>query len=278
MSWCLWLLQKGEQQAIRQLLLPIVSCPMSRFTAPASMAPKAPCKASRAELTRIRHTAGPPLLAEVVLLSQSSPPETWRCSVTKTPPPGSSRVAAGIQKLPQPTALFVWLGREVTHALFARQRTTRQHPQWSWRRGFVHKTILITKLLGPCFKNTSWRFATCMALYGRVQGQAGSDSEASSSRSGSTHKSSGLQTHRKLTDPRLRQPKKLLSQPLPSEINLKLSPTLPVLQPPFQRATASRTETRPAVMFNVLVPMAPAKRRATSHTAAPASHRILSNV
>ena len=74
--------------------------------------------------------------------------------------------------------LFVGLGREVTHALCARQRTTRQHVQWSLRRGFVHKTILITKLLGPCFKDTSWRFATCTALYGRVQGQAGSDSEA----------------------------------------------------------------------------------------------------
>ena len=162
------------------------------------------------------------------------------------------------------------------HALFARQRPTRQHVQWSLRRGFVHQTILITKLLGPCFKDTSWRFATCIAFYERVQ--AGSDSEASSSRSGSTHESPGLRTHRKLTDPRLRQPKKLLSQPLPSEINLKLSPTLPVLQPPSPLATASRTETCPAVMFNVAVPMAPAKRRATSHTAAPASHRILSNV
>ena len=77
---------------------------------------------------------------------------------------------------------------------------------------------------------------------------------------------------------RVPQPKKLLSQPLPSEINLKPRPTLPILQPPLERATASRTETRPAVMFNVAVTMAPAKRRATSHTAAPASHRILSNV
>ena len=173
----------------------LVQCLDSQL--PLQWPPKAPCKASRAELTRIRHTAWPPLNA-VVLLSRSSPPATWRCSTTQTPPPGSSRL---------------WLGREVKHALFARQRPTRQHVQWSWRRGFVHQTILITKLLGPCFKDTSWQSATCIAFYGRVQGQAGSDSEANSSRSGSTHESSGLRTHRKLTDPQTPATPKAAAEP-----------------------------------------------------------------
>ena len=161
----------------------LVQCLDSQL--PLQWPPKAPCKASRAELTRIRHTAWPPSpFFAVVLLSSSSPPATWRCLTTQTPPPGSSRL---------------WLGREVKHALFARQRPTRQHVQWSLRRGFVHQTILTTNRLGPCFKDTSWRFATCIAFYERVQ--AGSDSEVSSSRSGSTHETSRFRMHRKLTDP-----------------------------------------------------------------------------
>ena len=153
MSWCLWLLQKASNKPYGSSCFPsyLVQCLNSQL--PLQWPPKAPCKASRAELTRIRHTAWPPLFA-VVLLSRSSPPTTWRCSVTRTPPPGSSRVAKQTSpKLPRPNGLeleagfsgnsyvgfvswlFVGLGREVTHALCARQRTTRQHPQWSLRRG-----------------------------------------------------------------------------------------------------------------------------------------------